>query len=289
MKYVFILFIGLVLFLSYPLPVSAHLPGQEPYFTLNGKYSDLYPIQSMFPGIELPQDIALEQFLVDDEIDFEIDREKLKQMVPENIIEVTTFTWKFGDGTTGVGLQNKHVYQKMGTYVLEIYAEYEENGHKIQPTLIQSVLFHVLPDRRYQLPKPVIKINGEEENKDPSKNVFELNLENEINFDALSSRAPSSKIVSYLWSFTDGKTSKNPVTNHKFSESTDFVSPALRIKDNNGFFVDAYVGIKNNPDKVQTIAEKIEKKQYIVYTLYFLGFLFIVGFVIWFVNKIRKV
>ncbi len=282
MRYVLSIFAGLALLFFSALPAHAHLMGQPPFFKINNTYSNLYPILSMFPGIELPQDIGPENYLIEKPINFEIDIEKLKKVVPSDIVDRTTFTWEFGDGIQSEGIKQTHTYKKMGSYVLKINAAYTENDQKVGPQLIQSVLLQVLPDEKYQLPRAIIKVNGRQEDKDPLKNVFELNLKDEIVFDASESKAPSSKIVSTLWSFTDGGVSKELLVKHRFITPPEFVNPALRVADANGFFTDAYVGIKNNSKKVNVIYSeqqpKADKHKYVVYTLVFMGGVLLVGF-----------
>ena len=109
-----IIFFVVCLFFGVPEQASAHLPGQPPYFKINGVYSDLYQMQSVFPEIELPQDISRETYLINEPIDFVIDIAKLQQVVPEQIIKKTTFTWKFGDGAFA---DNKSPVQHAYSYV----------------------------------------------------------------------------------------------------------------------------------------------------------------------------
>ena len=281
-----------ILFFSFTPLTQAHILGQPPFFKINDKYSDLYPVLSMFPDIELPQDIAPENYLINKPIRFELDIEKLSKVIPPEVIRRTTFSWKFGDGETAEGIEQTHTYKKMGTYILSIDAGYLENGQEVGPTLMQSVLIQILPNNNYQLPKAIIKVNGKAEERDPSKNVFELNLKDEIGFDASESKAPSSKITSYLWSFADGKISKSVVAKHIFLESPTFINPALRVTDENGFFNDAYVGIKNNPKMVNVMYAQSQsggdKKQYVLYTIIFLVVLVLVGFLTWLLSSSKK-
>jgi len=275
------------LLLLFPKAVSAHMPGQAPYFKMDGKYSGLYPVQSVFPDIDLPQDIEPETYLINKPIVFEIDVESLKKVVPQEIINKTTFKWKFGDGTTAEGLKNTHTYKKMGTYVLEIYASYTENGETVPDSLIQSVLLHVLPNSRYQLPQPVIFINGMES---PRNKIFNLNLEHELTFDASSSKAPSSKIVSYLWGFGGLAQSKEPVAKYLFSAKSGFANAGVRITDANGFSVDADVTIKHDPKATTQMMQVKKKDKQLNKNWVFLGGIgvavfIIIGFIIWIIKR----
>lgn len=140
-KLLVLLFIFLVLLT--PKHAFAHLPGQTPYFKINGKYSSLYPVlTSSLNNFALPQDIGPQTYLINKPIVFEIDTNKLP--VPKEILDQTTFTWDFGDGSHGQGLTNTHTYRKMGSYTLSIEAKTPDMPSS---QLIQSVMFHVLPDK----------------------------------------------------------------------------------------------------------------------------------------------
>jgi hypothetical protein len=83
----------------------------------------------------------------------------------EEKLEKVTYIWDFGDGTGEVKTnspKNTHAYSKMGTYIMQILADYSQLGMAdSQPQLIQTTLIHVLPSKDYKLPEPVIKINNQ--------------------------------------------------------------------------------------------------------------------------------
>ncbi len=245
-----ILFFFIVFFLVFHQTASAHLAGQPPFFKMNGKYSTLYPIQSTTtsPEFVLPQDLGPGNYLINQPIEFEIDEKDLQKIVPLDIIQKTKFEWDFGDLQNGVGLKNTHSYTKVGSYILKIYVDtsaFEKNSPK---QLLQSVLFHIVKDKNYQLPKAVIHVNGETENVDPQKNIFQVNFSQPVNLDATYSVTKSSKIVSYFWDFDDDSSSKEAVVSHQYRTPREFAAPALRVIDANGFIADTYVGMKNNPN-----------------------------------------
>ncbi len=291
MKRILILLLLFLLFV--PQPVSAHLSGQPPFFKMNGKLSGLYPVQtnSYFPEFTLPQDLAPETYLLDQPVTMEIDTKVLAQIIPQPIIDKTTFTWDFGDGSKGEGLTNTHRYKKMGSYVISINAEYtEDSSTKIPPQLIQSVMLHVLPDTKYQLPQAIIKVGGKEESKDSMNDVFEENLTEKIQLDGSLSKAPSSKIVSYFWDFDDGESSKDKVASHTYTAKRQYAGPSLRVKDANGFIADNFVGIRHNPKTHNTISSpQSSSKTYLIQWI-ILGLLGIgaVGVVGWMVTKTNK-
>ncbi len=238
------------IFLIIPSDTSAHLAGQPPFFKIFGIYSRLYPVPtSSLSNFNLPQDLAPDNYLINQPLDFQMDANLLP--VPAYIVAKTDFEWDFGDGTYGKGLKNTHNYTKIGSYILSITAQYGTE----QPALIHSVLINILPDNNYQLPIAVIKINNQKSN-DPLTDILKVDFNSDINFDGSDSVTGSSKIVSYFWDFGDEESSNSKVVNHSFSKKTGLSQafPLLRIKDENGFIADAFVEIEeqslskqNNP------------------------------------------
>lgn len=229
-----------ILLLGLPSAVSAHLPNQLPYFKVNGEYANSYtvPVTSL-SDFDMPQDLPPGKYLVNQQLHLELDTTRLP--VPPEIIKKTKITWEFGDGTTGTGLINNHTYSHIGSFILKIFVD---DGTTPEPQLFESALFNILPGENYQLPKAVIKINGQE-SKDPLAGFFELNLSKNVNLDASLSRAGSNPIASYFWDFGDQQSSTQKVVDHSYPSNVAQVFPVLRIKDANGFIADSYSEIEN--------------------------------------------
>jgi len=261
----FLLFFVFLWFV-FTTPASAHLFGQPPYFTVNGKYSALYPVQSnaIFSDLPIPQDLAVDTYLINQPIQFAMDVPQLEKVVPPDIVKITTFTWDFGDGTKGKGLENNHTYKKMGTYILSIDAAYtDENGNRVPPQVIQSVMLHALPNKDYTLPQAIITVNGKQINDMPS-NPHDVNFSQNIVLDGFGSKAGSAKIVSYFWDFDNNESAKTATANVHYATNRQLASPTLRVKDANGFINDAYVLLKHNPkiNNVATIKKVSPKTNY---------------------------
>jgi len=174
-------------------PVSAHLSGQPPYLMINGKYTNLYPVPvSSLENFSLPQDNAPENYIVDQKLSFIMEVDKLP--APPEVVKKTTFTWDFGDGNKSVGLSQTHTYTKPGSYFQIIYAN---DGSTPTPQLLSSVLINILPNPAYKLPTNIIRVN-KLESKDPLTDVLKFPLTGNLQFEAVASADPSSKIVSYF-------------------------------------------------------------------------------------------
>lgn len=239
-----IITISLYLYVSYFLflpAVSAHLAGQPPVVKINGQFANLYHIpSSSVSGFELPQDEAVGNFLVNDPIDFSIEKGNLP--APPEVVEKTRFDWDFGDETAvQSGLELKHKFDKPGSYVVKVMIY---DGSNPKPQLLDSIYINALPDRNYRLPKAVILVNGIE-TKDPLTDFQTLPFTKPINFDAGNSKNGSAQIISYYWDFGDLKSGSGKKIDHNYKAELPQVFPLLRVKDSNGFFVDTFVEVQN--------------------------------------------
>lgn len=243
MKRFFSLLILPILLFS-PQVAKAHIAGQPPFFLMNEKYADYYPVYSTsITNFTLPQDMAPENYLIDEPIAFKIDKDMLP--FPPEVIEQITFSWDFGDGTTGEGTENSHTYTSPGSYLLKINADYGEYSDPNTKPVIQAVLLHVLPDKGYRLPKVVISVNGTAI-EDPIIDTLSFPPNENLDFKA-SLIGGSSPIKDYYWDRGDGTSTTDPEFSYTYeTDAPAYLFPFLRVSDENGFIVDTYVQIENS-------------------------------------------
>ena len=239
MKRFFLLVLLLIIF-ALPSNTFAHALGQPPYFKVDGVFTDYYPVPTTsLPDFKLPQDIAEGIFLVNQNIEFEIDPEALP--VPAEVVKTTTFLWEYGDGTKAQGLRNSYAYKAPGTYFLNIYADSEQG---FGPQLLQSTAINILPSADYKLPKAVIEVNGKESN-DPLLDIIEVNFSGEQKFSAGKSDGGSSAVREYFWDMGDMNLREGVEVRYSYEENPYTVFPVLRIKTRDGFVADSFVQIKD--------------------------------------------
>lgn len=240
MKY-FLIFIFFILFI--PTRASAHIAGQPPFFLMNDKYADFYPVYTTsLPDFILPQDIAPETYFVNEEISMKIDEDVLP--FPPGITDKIIYTWDFGDGTKGGGMENTHRYDKMGTYLLTITADYGGYQDEYTKSVLQAVVIYVRPDPSYELPKAVISANGKTVS-DPLIDTLQFDEGTKITFSAENSENGSSQIEEYIWDLGDGKRRTGKKVSITYSADQAYVFPFLRVKTQDGFFHDSYIQIEN--------------------------------------------
>lgn len=223
----------------YPGSASAHLMGQPPFFKINGAYANLYPtpLTSLY-NFDLPQDLAPQSYLVNQPIDFELDQGRLP--APPEVIAKTRFNWDFADGTHEQGLKNTHQFNKIGSYIIKIYAD---DGTTPTPQMLESALLNILPDNHYNLPQAKILVNGKS-SADPLNDVIKTDFQNPVQLDgSLSTQAED--LVEYFWDFGDQKAATGLTQTHKYPADLSQVFVVLRVKDKNGFLADNYVEIQN--------------------------------------------
>lgn len=222
-----------------PSAVSAHMIGQPPFFKINGEFSDLYPVPtSSAPEFELPQDLAKQTHVVGETLEMEMDVAQLP-ILPE-VVDQTTFIWEFGDGAKAEGLKNTHVYQKPGSYIMFIYAKYQQD----EPQMIQSTLIQILPDKNYQLPQAKILVNGQG-SQDPLTDILSADFGKPVQLDGSQSSAQGG-VLEYIWDLGDGRTAKEAKLDYTYEKDSIQVFPVLRVKDANGFFTDTFVQVDSH-------------------------------------------
>lgn len=242
------LFLILFFLLLVPTKVFAHIAGQPPFFLMNGKYADFYPVYTTsLPDFTLPQDIAPETYIVGEEIEFKIETNLLP--FPPEITDKIEFTWDYGDKTTAKGTINTHNYSKPGTYLLTISADYGGYSDEYTQPVIQAVVLHVKPNTSFLLPKAIITVNGERIN-DPLTDTLTFPAGTVLNFSAEQSDGGSGEIKSYVWDLGDGKRYTGKNVQKKYSPSQAYVFPFLRVVTKDGFYSDAYVQVENTNDNI---------------------------------------
>lgn len=230
----------LLLITIFPKATYAHTVGQPPFFKINNVYADLYSVPTTsIADLVLPQDNAPDKYLVNNPIDFALDMTRIGAS-PEQINR-TKFSWDFGDGTTGLGLQLQHSYHQIGSYVLSITAD---DGTTPQPQMIESAIVNIMPNSLATLPKVAMLVN-DQKHSDSLNNVVYADLSQPVRFSADSTDIKNG-ISTITWDFGDTKSSHDLTTSHQFDSNLHQVNVVLRIKDKNNYINDYYIDLENH-------------------------------------------
>lgn len=245
MFYALILSFLITVFL--PLNIFAHGGEGEPFLKIQGKPTIEYSVPAASsPNFTLPQDITAENYLVGQELSFEIDTTALP--IPGEKVRLTSFSFDFGDGSQASGLNVTHIYNNPGTYFVILKAATLETS---ESQLLQSTAINILPKQDSKLPKAVIKVNNQS-STDPLLDILEVNFEKEISFDASSSNSGDSEIIEYIWDLGNGNSKTGKSFKYKYGENPYIVFPVLRVKTKDGFIADSYVQLSDANSKFES-------------------------------------
>jgi PKD repeat protein len=125
---------------------------------------------------------------------------------------ITSYSWSFGDGSTGTGATLSHIYSSYGTYTVALTVT-DSNG------LASSVSQHVVVDAA-----PIASFTFSP--RRPLKGT-------PVAFDASSSSHPTDPFISYRWSFGDGRSASGARPRHVFRNPRSF-RVALTVTDRLG-------------------------------------------------------
>ncbi len=224
--------------------VFAHAVGQPPYFKVDGIFTDYYPVPLGSTHFEIPNDIASGKFTAGKPINFEIETTVLG--IPQKVVDVSTFYWDFGDGTTGKGLKNTHTYQKPGSYFQKIEVTYPEiTGNQI----LQTTLINITDDQTKELPNVKIAINGKKIN-DPLTDVSFIPSGQQVE---LTADLENENNATFSWDLGNGETSteKTVMTTYQKDQYREQFFPIVRVRTESGFYTDAYAQITTNKELKQ--------------------------------------
>ena len=132
-------------------------------------------------------------------------------------LDACSYSWNFGDGTTGSGRTTQHTYRTAGTFQVTLVAT---DNRGSQATFAKPVTVGAAP-----IPTAAFRFS-------PST----PGINTDVFFDAAESfadRATGRTLVRYEWSFGDGTTATGSTTTHRFSAAGTY-AVVLRVTDDVG-------------------------------------------------------
>jgi PKD repeat protein len=137
-------------------------------------------------------------------------------------VDITSYDWVFGDGSTGTGASINHTFNATGIYVATLTVT-DSNGKEGYDTVIITVNESGAPTARINTTPP-----------SPPTGIAPF----EVYFDAYGSYVDSAcgfecEIVSYEWDFGDGDIGTGVTLNHTYSNVGTYTA-VLTVTDSNG-------------------------------------------------------
>ncbi len=125
-----------------------------------------------------------------------------------------TFTWDFGDGTTGSGSELKHSYTKGGLYKVTLFVDDGKNSNCSGATKVHYVNVNT---------PPVAKAGGD----------LVICVKDEVQFDGTKSYDSDKDNLTYSWDFGDGETAKGATVKHAYKD-IGLYKVVLTVTDDSG-------------------------------------------------------
>jgi PKD repeat protein len=116
-----------------------------------------------------------------------------------------TYSWSFGDGTTGYGPTTTHSYSNEGSYTIKLRVS---DGELDAEDKVTITVHEPAPQNNPPEAMIVEPLEGASAEVDDS-----------VYFDGSDSSDPDGDTLAYIWDFGDGVTGTGEVTTHSYSES----------------------------------------------------------------------
>jgi PKD repeat protein len=129
---------------------------------------------------------------------------------------IANYSWSFGDGTEGSGVDTAHTYLENGTY--KVILTVTDNGNKSNSTSEMVTISLTTPPAK-QTPKAVIQV--------VSKDNLTVTVSGE---DSLAPEGAS--IIYYNWTFGDGEIGMGTAVNHTYSANGTYTISLTVTADN---------------------------------------------------------
>jgi PKD repeat protein len=126
---------------------------------------------------------------------------------------IVSYSWNFGDGTTGIGVTVQHSYSQDGTYTVTLTVT-DNDGATDTAEATKTVLNR----------SPVASF---------TESAHTVNTDETIFFDATASYDPDGTIVKYQWNFGDGTTATGVTVSHAYADNGSY-TVTLTVTDNDG-------------------------------------------------------
>ncbi len=158
--------------------------------------------------------------------------------------DALTYSWNFGDGSTGTGVNPTHIYTAGGTYEVKL----------------------VVNDGRVNSNPSVTTATITEVNDPPIANAGldqSVLVGKTVTFDGSASYDSDGSIASYDWNFGDGSTGSGKIVTHVYSTAQTY-TVTLTVTDN-GWLTgtdNAFVTVSEVPPEIEVFSDSFEVSEW---------------------------
>jgi PKD repeat protein len=131
---------------------------------------------------------------------------------------IVSYSWNFGEGTSGTGVTRGHTYNNSGNYTVSLTVTDDDGATDSASTVIQ-VTTPPIPNQA-----PTASFTAT-----PSSGNAPLS----VSFNASASSDPDGTIVSYSWNFGDGATTTGVSRSHTYDSAGNYTA-TLTVTDDDG-------------------------------------------------------
>ncbi len=163
----------------------------------------------------------------------------------DNDGDIVTYSWVFGDGTTGSGANSQHIYQTAGTYTAVLTVT-DSDG--LTDTRASEIVVAASP--------PYASFTVSTDSGDAPLVVA---------FDASGSSDGDGEIISYAWTFGDGETGSGEVVQHTYQTAGNYTAELI-VTDNDGLTDTQYreISVSNSIPQFYTISGTVTSGEHMV-------------------------
>ncbi len=153
---------------------------------------------------------------------------------------IVSYSWSFGDGSTGTGARTSHTYAAAGTYLVVLTVE-DDRGARDEASLVVTVIAPPVPDNA----APVAEAGV----------ARTVKLGETVGLDGSASSDTDGTIASYAWDFGDGSADTGAKVDHTYAAAGSYVVTLIVTDDKGAMDRDVTLVVVQAPANASPVAQ----------------------------------